>query len=842
MSYFRQSRQIRQIEAHVTDLHAAFRQPSGARQTAAGSPKGERGGANQIAKSPKGYVHPVHHLHHLPNSPLGLAFRQNRQSRQILLERVSRHSALRLSVHQLHQSQNRLPISHLDSALIPQLVGFILSHTSHAAFRQIRQPSGTNRSKAEPERSGDGRRQIAEGKPTVRQWPDSPQGEHGDVRQIRQIAVRRIEWTTPSAFAITHATRHSPPALALRHSLGPASFSAWLHARTGLDRRMKKILPIVIVVAAAVAAAFVFLRKKPEQDMAPGRAAALAPAEAILYLEFPDIPRTGKRWSATSLNAIVQEPEWKEFGGKAIDFVMSRDETKTFFGVVNQISEADPSGFFLAFTEFKAPIPKMVGGLPYRGKKTAVTNGIGKLRELITKGFPAAKSDLVQYEGTDIETLTDTGFNANFAYRDNWFFFSTDLELIKGVLHRYTAGDKAPPGLAGDPLYAEAAKQGSAEPDFSLFVRWKKVMATMLPPGLAGAPGGPPQALFDMQPEVMSYTLKLDGPLLRDRFYTRMPHPGKPGGMTNRLLAMTTKQSMAYASFTIAPWEDQFLKMFTAAGVPPDISEAEFSKRGLKMEDLFKAFGPEVAVSSDWESGGIAIPSVFALVEVRDATKARKFAEWLVEEIKMGGELSQKEEDGTAFWTMKYESVPIIHPTIALNDKQLAFGLTYADAVAGLKQIKSGGDNLGKSPTYQEAVKTVIAPTHGILYVDVKMVFERLYEKFKPSLAFALAGETEMGKYFDAAKIPKAETISKHLRPLIFTYAETPEGYVMDCTGTVSYFSTLMPAAFIMPVFALRSMSPPAPGFAPPAPPVTPPPAVPPATPPAPTTPPTVPK
>jgi hypothetical protein len=215
--------------------------------------------------------------------------------------------------------------------------------------------------------------------------------------------------------------------------------------------------------------------------------------------------------------------------------------------------------------------------------------------------------------------------------------------------------------------------------------------------------------------------------------------------------------------------------------------------KGVKYSDSPAVFGPEWSLHSDWETGGLAIPTLFASLEVRDPVKARAFAEYIVAEWMKGGKLSEKEEEGTKYWTLSFD-MPVIQPTLALNAKHLLFGLNYAMVHDGLKQTKSVEAKLGQSPAFQGALKTVTTPTLGMFYLDLKTLFERLYEKFKPALAFQITGNPEMAKYFDVAKMPRAETISKHLQPIVIVYGEAPEGFMIDSSGTLSVYPVVVPA------------------------------------------------
>ena len=75
----------------------------------------------------------------------------------------------------------------------------------------------------------------------------------------------------------------------------------------------------------------------------------------------------------------------------------------------------------------------------------------------------------------------------------------------------------------------------------------------------------------------------------------------------------------------------------------------------------------------------------------------------------------------------------------------------------------------------------------------MKTLFERLYEKLKPMAAYALVGQPEVAKYLDPSKLPKAETISRHLLPMVISWADAENGTQMDCTGSVSLIQAYIP-------------------------------------------------
>jgi hypothetical protein len=562
---------------------------------------------------------------------------------------------------------------------------------------------------------------------------------------------------------------------------------------------MKKTLPIILVLAAIAAAVFIFIKRRGENpDLPPGLAADLAPAETILFIELPDVSRTQDRWKETSLYKISQEPEWKEFTAKWDDFVAQNEMARDVFGFFGEVGKADPAGLFLAMTAIDSgagqPVPKIVGGFPYRGKKSDVEGVVRKLKEQLVKSWPAAKSELSTHEGVEIETLQDPQFTAAMAYQDNWFFFATDVELLRSTLSRYLKKPNASAALAKDALWKETADHGSEKPDLRLWLKWKAFEDKLAGLSMMTGPGAVPQIKDPNPMQALVYTWKLDGPLMRDRIYAHMTQPLKAKPMENRSLAFTNPATYAYLGYEFNEDFQQYAKAaidgLTAMGIAKAIEDA-LSPKGLKLEDVFTTFGPEVTAMSAWEAGGVALPDFFAAAEVKDKAKARLFAELIAGEIGSADQVVKTTEGDTTIWTETEGTVPFLRPTLAVNDRHLMFGLNTTALKTAMKQLAEKGPNLtthSGSP-FNSAVKTAVQPAGMLLYVDFKTLFERVYDKVKPMAAFALVGEPEAAKYFDAAKLPQATTISRHLSPMVFSYGTQHHGWVLEGTGPITFMS-----------------------------------------------------
>jgi hypothetical protein len=574
---------------------------------------------------------------------------------------------------------------------------------------------------------------------------------------------------------------------------------------------MKKALPIVVVAALIAAAVVFFLKKQGSADATSARAVELAPADTIVFVEFPDVARSKARWKGTSIYKISEEPEWKAFAGKWDEFAAQNAEWKQISGVFDQIERADPAGLFVAVTSFDGQSPKLVGGFPYRGKKSDVQAVVSSLRTKILDAFPAAKAgDLTNYEGTEIETLKDKEMTISMAYRDNWFLFATDTELLLKALGRYIKKPGAPASLASDLLWKNTIAHSAADPDMTVFVRWSAIakqiegLVALTNPGQV-VPGNPNEV------ESILYSGKMDGLLMRDRIYVRAGKAFKFDPCANRSSAFTSPETYAYFASQIAVAGGDVSKSVELIEKSPFGAEltAVLAKKGLKIADIYAAFGQEVSMLSDWQSGGLSLPTFFAAVEIRDKAKARLLTDLMISEMSDSKKPAESVEDGATLWSWPAE-VGFFQPTLAMTDKHLMFGLNTATVKAALKQLKTDGEKVISKADYQAAMKTVVSPAMAVLYVDLKTLFERLYEKLKPMAAYALV-DPEVAKYFDPAKLPKVETVSRHLLPLMIGWGETEGGIQMDCTGSLSFVQAYMPgigAAFLVPLYATRKVIP----------------------------------
>jgi Protein of unknown function (DUF3352) len=211
----------------------------------------------------------------------------------------------------------------------------------------------------------------------------------------------------------------------------------------------------------------------------------------------------------------------------------------------------------------------------------------------------------------------------------------------------------------------------------------------------------------------------------------------------------------------------------------------------LKWNDFGKAFGPEFGTVLDWRADSAQPSALFAL-DVRDATKAKGFADAFTSGVTGTAEWGRKEAGGVTIYQAPAEGLLSLSPTIALTDRFFVIGLSPETVKQGLARLKKGQAEIVQNSAYQAAAKSVNPPNAGFGYLDLKAFFERSYGTLRPFIAMSLAFNPEAGKYLDASKLPGTESISKHLGPCIYSQSVSAEGTLMESVGPLTFHQILI--------------------------------------------------
>jgi hypothetical protein len=217
-----------------------------------------------------------------------------------------------------------------------------------------------------------------------------------------------------------------------------------------------------------------------------------------------------------------------------------------------------------------------------------------------------------------------------------------------------------------------------------------------------------------------------------------------------------------------------------------------FAGQGLGVRQFQQAFGPESGFVLDWPASAM-IPTPLAMVDVRDAAKARKFLDTLATLPFGESGFTRQDAGGISFYSLPQTGIGFfpLQITLGLTGKCLIAALNVDAVKKGATRRDAGGAGLGGMPAYQKAAGLVGEPTLSFAYVDTKAVFERIYGLFRSVASMGFV--PHLSSYVDVAKLPAPETISRHLKPMISSAAEKDGGILLESAGPV----TMTQATFV---------------------------------------------
>lgn len=524
-------------------------------------------------------------------------------------------------------------------------------------------------------------------------------------------------------------------------------------------------------------------------------AAGLLPPETFVLGELHDVKRSAERLGQSSWGELAKEPEVRGMLDKVFAAVKQEIPPQAI-EMLAGIEKLELSSAFFSLTEtpdFRpgpSGVPKMLFGASYRGKKEQMDAMLQRLREGMFAN-PRVKKSEEMGSGVEIESFADSDFTFHIAHAEGQVLFATDRQTMLDALAR-RAG-KGSRSLADTAMWKSAEKQALPDADVSGFFSYEAFMAKLM--ASAGRDAAMFEGLQDFIPTFISFSTKLDGPLMRERFYTGMKKPYQFAESKHRSLAFTGEDTFFYLDSAMLSNWGPYMKMAQNAPFWRAIA-VELGKRELTFDDIVQAIGSEMTIVSDWETGPLAIPTLFAAVEVRDAAKARKIADVIVREMEKEGAITEKEHAGANLWTMK-GAIPLVQPTIALSKTHLMFGLNVGSVTAALDHAATGKSALADSDVFKNGLKTVEKTDAGMMFLDMARVTERLYDRVRPFIANEIAGSPKLSGILGSSELPKVATIAKHMPPLIAGFHNEEGGFLMESTGPLSYFSGAVGMGFV---------------------------------------------
>lgn len=556
---------------------------------------------------------------------------------------------------------------------------------------------------------------------------------------------------------------------------------------------MKKALATITALGAAGIAAVLLLKNVDHSGSLAS--ASMLPPETIFLIDAPDLKGSALRWQETAIAKIGNEPEVKAFLQRPLSQLFKNPIVED---TLNRLGRVGIDQGFLALTGIRENMPHVVMGIRYSGSRAELEGLIARAKAEAQHASPAGKLDLLKHGQYEIESFTDKGTTVAGALVGQWYFVSNQVDLLKSTIDRY-ASPSASPALGGSELYKKTVAPLPKHPDIQFFARTEGLADKWATLAAASGTTVDAQQLDELRKiKGISAASKLEGPLVREVAFVYAPESKSLPTLNGSTLALTSPETLIYYGNAMV-FPDKINLGGKSASSPFAASLQSFLKgidSEVPLENLGKAFGPEFAFILDWKPTSLA-PTAAAVINVKDAPLALQFANGLLKDW-IGAE-----NNGTHFWRLPNPStggLPIsVSPTAALTNTHFVIGLDSATVDATLNKAaaaasgKEAVKTLIHTPTFEAAYGTVQKPGTGLVYVDTKVLFEKIYGLLRPMAAYAnlIPGISD---YADLSKLPSTEAISQHLLPNIISTAQVENGLRIEATGAISSVQTALAA------------------------------------------------
>ena len=527
---------------------------------------------------------------------------------------------------------------------------------------------------------------------------------------------------------------------------------------------MKKVAIGLVVVGVLILAGVMLFKRSG----GPSQAALLAPAESVVFMNAPNIPLTGFRWTRSALARISAEPEVRAFMEKPLANLKDSPSTTEAWKL---LSDLKPGNVYFAATSESEQDFRGIAGVQFWGKRVDFDNAVAKLRS----SLPAGGGEPVreEYRGIEITTTTHGDLTLITAAAGRWGFLANDPALIKNAIDRATGNSEAP-GLAANPKFLKVITELLAEPDLLVFLQPEKAVDGLLAAGRSmGATAIPEQAELLKSTEAAGGAWKIDGEIFRDAFFALRPGRGEPASpLTHEAMALTTPETTIFSNFVLnfaalPGWVDRL-----AGGGYPEVAQTIAPVARL----IADGYGPECALIAIWPEGAMFPVPLFAV------------------QVKNPGSNLASRIPGASVQTIGSQQVQVIpspYTSIAAaqNDRFLLIG-TDPQIVA--ESLETHTKTLQDSPLFRDARSAYRNSNEAFCFIDTRTVFESAYGSLIPGIRVGAAILPELNKQIDVSKLPKPETIGQHLPPIVFSQKHTADGTRLESSGPLGISQLLI--------------------------------------------------
>ncbi len=526
---------------------------------------------------------------------------------------------------------------------------------------------------------------------------------------------------------------------------------------------MKRVGLVLLVLA--VAAAVIIMLALRHKELAPAEGVAtLLPADTALLIHIPDLESNRAAWQRTDLYQLYHEPAVQDFLRKP------RTQLPKGGALTDAWRDAAALRVRDAFVATSTvDTLRLTGGLEFRCGEKEARDVIERWKQRwVAQG---AQRSSVNHGKYQIDVLSAPRLTVASVMVDHRCFAATTVEDLNALLDRVDRRGREN-RLDADKKFRAAMKQ--MPPDYAgLFYLQPKTLAQKLAALRAQSgrtiPAGQ-QTLIE-QMESVAHAMMFDGRKLRDIDFVTMPRL-VDAKLTRETLATAPADTLLYLALITN------LRQQLASGI--GTQNATLSQAGVTPQDWDAAFGNEMSMLVDWPATA-RMPGAVATLALRDATRAKAIARALASAS--GWQSSTR--GSTEYFTAPASGLVLMRLVGAISDKRLAIGLDAA-SVERAMSTAPGANKLASSAAFRDGSHLVPEPQQMFAWLDLAALYSRLDATLRPLLQISAALMPESSDRFDVTKLPPAETVTKHLSPVIASQSYVDGGYRTESVGPIT--------------------------------------------------------
>jgi len=549
----------------------------------------------------------------------------------------------------------------------------------------------------------------------------------------------------------------------------------------------------LLVVAAAIAAGLIWLGFYRSHHTASAAVTGFLPKDTLAFIHLPDFNRSRAELHQTDLYKIWTEPAVQDFLKKP------REKFAANNGLGSTIQECESlqmKDAFLAVIAIEHSAWKIVGGFRFKGDPGNAEKIVANWKAQLLGNAQDFKQEVVNYQGHQIQADTAGIVRLSTVRHGQWFLVANDPEQLKPLLDRLDGRFQDHSStLAEDDEFAAASKRMPSSYAALTFARVNQLAGKLMPLPEKRADDSPDRSMPIRQIRSVCATTSFDGGKIRDAIFVGMPNLLDGVTLTRASLPVATKDAFLYAAGLLnvtnaGPLPGSQTAVGWMAGLQKITSA--LSSHGLTLEDWNRAFGPEFSWVGNWPSNS-HWPSIFASLPVKDHAQANKILTAMTTANTNSAAWTHQEKDGVQYFSTRTGGQLFsFSPTIGLSNRIVVAGADAASVEAAMKRSSTGNFELAASRNFAEAERAVPTAQQAFAYIDPALIYARVDAALRPMLFMSAAFLPGIADTVDLNKLPPAETIIKHLSPIVMSQRYDGDGYISESVGPVTVYQTIV--------------------------------------------------